>query len=189
MDPDSALVFLEQHGVVLMSAKGPVPSLAAAIAGGSVRGSWWSHPAARRMYRVFAALAGSEQVLTCRLVGGKVTFVHRRLWPALVRLARRVPAAALAAVAEEHTARGHHRTVATPFPRWVPAAVSRAASRLGESEAAALLGPSLLAAIGASAPRTATRTPRSRSPGSSAVGSTAVATRRRARRDRRRRRR
>jgi len=28
-------------------------------------------------------------VLVCKLVDGKITYVHRRLWPALVRLAAR----------------------------------------------------------------------------------------------------
>jgi hypothetical protein len=56
------------------------------------------------MYRVFGAVCDSSQVLVCRLVGGKVTFVHRRLWPALVRLGSRLSKRGLAAVQDEHTA-------------------------------------------------------------------------------------
>jgi hypothetical protein len=74
-----ALGFVRKHGIVLMAARGPVPSLAEAIAGGPIRGSWWSHPKARQMYRAFEAVRGSGRVLVCRLIGGKVTFVHRRL--------------------------------------------------------------------------------------------------------------
>jgi hypothetical protein len=39
------------------------------------------------IFTIFQALAESPDILTCRLVGGKLTLVHRRLWPALARLA------------------------------------------------------------------------------------------------------
>lgn len=142
-----ALTFIKTHGVVLMSARGPVPSLAEAIAGAPFRGSWWGHPRAHLMYGVFEAIYGSRQVLVCRLVGGKVTFVHRRLWPALARLAGRLPKRGLAAVREEHTVRGRHRTVVTAFPRWVPAQVLSRARRLSIAQAVSALGPDLLSAI------------------------------------------
>jgi len=141
VDASEALSFVRVHGVVLMSARGPVPSLAEAIAGGPIRGSWWGHPMSHQMYQVFEAVSDSRQVLVCRLVGGKVTFVHRRLWPALVRLARRLPKRGLAAIRQEHTARGSHRVVATAFPRWVPKQVLDTARHLTERDAMALLGP------------------------------------------------
>ncbi len=139
-----ALTFVKKHGVVLMSARGAVPSLAEAIAGEPIRGSWWGHPMSRHMYQVFDEVRDSEQVLVCRLAGGKVTFVHRRLWPALVRLAGRLPRGGLAAVREEHTARGHHRTVVTPFPRWVPKDVLARSKRLSVEAAVSKVGAGLL---------------------------------------------
>jgi len=96
------------------------------------------------MYQVFEAVCNSDQVLVCRLAGGKVTFVHRRLWPALVRLAGRLPKRGLAAIREEHTARGHHRTVVTSFPRWVPKEVLGRARRLSVTEAVSEIGVELL---------------------------------------------
>jgi len=92
------------------------------------------------MCRVFAAVCASDSVQTCRLVGGKITFVHRRLWPALVRLANRLPKGALTAVREEHTERGSHRTVEVPFPAWVPKQIRSAGRRLSETTAVAHLG-------------------------------------------------
>jgi len=138
------LIFVKKHGVVLMAARGAVPSLAEAIAGEPVRGSWWGHPMSRHMYQVFDAVRDSEQVLVCRLAGGKVTFVHRRLWPALVRLAGRLPKRGLAAIREEHTARGHYRTAVTSFPRWVPGEVLGRAKRLSVSEAVSAIRAELL---------------------------------------------
>jgi hypothetical protein len=148
MNARQALAFVRKHGVVLMAARGPVPSLAEAIAGAPVRGSWWAHPESRRMFRVFETVRESRQVLTCRLVGGKVTFVHRRLWPALARLASRLPKSGLAAIHEEHTAQGRHRTRVTPFPRWVPKEIARRARGLDDAEAVRRFGADLLQVIG-----------------------------------------
>jgi len=131
-----ALAFVRRHGVVLMAAKGPVPSLAEAIAGGPYRGSWWGHPKGREMFRLFGAVCDSPDILVCRLAGGKITFVHKRLWPALVRLAGRFPKGVLAAVREEHTGSGAHRSVRTPYPQWVPRPILAAGRRLDPDQAA-----------------------------------------------------
>jgi hypothetical protein len=136
---EDALAFVEKHGVVLVSAKGRGPNLVEAIAGHSIKGSWWAHPEGRRIYAVLGAVTESDQVLVCRLVDGKVTLVHRRLWPALVRLADRFPAEGLAKVRQEHTAAGHHEKHEIAFPRWVPAALAAQAESLGEEEALAAL--------------------------------------------------
>jgi hypothetical protein len=55
-------------------------------------------------------------VIATPLVDGKIMLIHRRLWPALVRVANRFPEERLAAVDEEHTASGAHRTIKIPFP-------------------------------------------------------------------------
>jgi hypothetical protein len=144
MNGREAVAFIEKHGVVLMSARGPVPNLAEALAGEPIRGSLWGHPKSRHMYRAFEVVCDSGQVLVCRQVGGKVTFVHRCLWPALVRLASRLPKRGLAAVREEHTARGSHCTVVTAFPLWVPKQVLMRAQRLSVAEAVAEFGGDLL---------------------------------------------
>lgn len=144
MTAREALNFIKKHGVVLMSARGPIPNLAEALAGEPIRGSWWGHPKSLHMYRVFETVCDSNQVLVCRLVGGKVTFVHRRLWPTLVRLGSRLPKGGLAAVREEHTTRGSHRTVVTAFPRWVPKQVLSRAKRLSVAEAVSEFGADLL---------------------------------------------
>jgi hypothetical protein len=143
--PRQALRFVERQGLVLLSARGPVANLAEAVAGERIRGSWWGHPKGRAIYRAASAVADSKDVAICRLIGGKVTFVHRRLWPALVRLAPRLPKAGLAAIREEHTATGAHRTVTTPFPRWVPPEVRAVARSLSEQEARGTLSPWLVA--------------------------------------------
>jgi hypothetical protein len=141
MTPRAAIAFVERHGVVLERARGPVPCLVDAIVGAPVRGSWWSHPKARLIFRVLGAVADSPDVLRCRLVNEKVTYVHRRVWPALVRLAPQIGKKRLDRQAQEHTATGAHRTVTTPYPKWVPADVTAAAKRLTEEQARAMASP------------------------------------------------
>lgn len=141
MDP---VDFVARNGVVLASAKGPVPNLAEWIAGEPIRGSWWGHARGRDIFRALSAVAESPDVLAFRLVQGKITFVHRRLWPALVRLAEEIGKQRLAAVRQEHTESGAHRNVVTPFPEWVPREVRAEAMRLTEVEARAQLGKGLL---------------------------------------------
>lgn len=141
MTPREALAFVRRHGVVLESARGGVPSLAEAVGGGPMRGSWWSHPKAQEIFRVTRAIRDSEEVLVCRLVGGKVTYVHRRLWPSLVRASSRFRRDRLARVREAHTPSGDHLTEEIAFPKWVPAAIRAAARRLALEAALAKLAP------------------------------------------------
>jgi len=135
-----ALAFVRRHGVVLASAQGSAPRLAEEIAGEPIKGSWWAHPQGRRIFSILSAVSESDEVLVCRLVDGKVTLVHRRLWPALVRLSKRFTPAQLAQVREEHTASGRHVARTVAYPRWVPAEIVAQARALDEDEALASFG-------------------------------------------------
>jgi len=136
---DQAMAFIREHGIVLSAARGPVPRMAEVIAGEPIKGSWWSHSMGRQIFAIFQQLEDSPDILVCRLIGGKVTFIHRRLWPALVRLADRFEPAQLAQVHQEHTAKGHHEAHEVPYPQWVPVEVLDEAKRLSEAQALAML--------------------------------------------------
>lgn len=56
------------------------------VAGKPVRGSWWGHPAGRAIFQALGQLREDKDVFLCKLLEGKQTYVHRRLWPALLRL-------------------------------------------------------------------------------------------------------
>jgi hypothetical protein len=137
LDP---IQFVAEHGIALKSGRGPFPNLAEAVAGAKIPGSWWKHAKARTIFRATRVVRDCEDILVCRSIDGKITFIHRRLWPAVVRLARRFESDHLAAIREEHTATGAHRVNTVPFPRWVPAEVSAAASVLSDVEAEQQLG-------------------------------------------------
>ena len=141
MTADEAMAFVREHGVVLAAAKGPVPRLADFIAGEPIKGSWWAHPKSHEIFAIFQEVDESPDILICRLVNGKVTFVHRRLWPALVRVAHRFQANQLAQLHQEHTPSGHHVSRELSYPKWVPPEVTEQAHRLSEQEACSALGP------------------------------------------------
>jgi len=139
MNAKQALAWVKKCGIAVESARASIPSLAQVAAGEPVRGSWWAHPKGNEIFLLSRAIRRSPDVLVCRLVDGKITYVHRRLWPALVSLAGRFFKQRLAAVKETHTPAGKHKLLVTPFPKWVPNEVLRAAQKLTEKEAASQL--------------------------------------------------
>lgn len=140
MDTAQALAFVERHGVVLASARGKVPTLTEAIVGAPVKGSWWGHPEGKRIFAILSAVQEHEDILVCRLLAGKLTLVHRRLWPAVAALAGQLPAAAIARVRQVHTAAGRHANQEIAFPQWLPPDAAAAAAGLDPDRARAVLG-------------------------------------------------
>src|SRR6266513_4111964 len=102
MTSRGALVFVRRHGVVLEGARGPVPTLAEAVVGAPIRGSWWGHAKGHEIFWLTRAVRDSGDVLVCRLVGGKITYVHRRVWPAVIRLASEIGTRRLDAIQDTH---------------------------------------------------------------------------------------
>lgn len=132
---EEAIEFVREHGIVLEAARGRVPSFSDTVAGAVIKGSWWGHPQGKLIFHLTRAVRDSGDVLVCRLIDGKITYVHRRLWPALVRLAPRFKKEDLAALRDVHTASGTHTLVTTAFPEWVPEDVAAVARALSEQDA------------------------------------------------------
>lgn len=78
---------IRRVGVVTVVPAGELPSLVEAVVGEPVAGSWWNHAKGKLIYRLSQALLESPEVVAVKLVQGKVTFVHRVLWPELYRVA------------------------------------------------------------------------------------------------------
>jgi hypothetical protein len=81
-----ALRELERDGLMLETDP-KLPSLVALVAGGPIHGSWWGHPLGHTIFAAGEALYDHPDVLLVKLVSGKATWVHRRLWPALLAVA------------------------------------------------------------------------------------------------------
>jgi hypothetical protein len=135
VDVAAVEALLLERGMLLESARGPIANVAELVAGEPISGSWWAHPDSHAIFDTINHLADSPDVVRLRLIKGKITLVHRRLWPALVRVSDRFPTASLASVTEEHTETGRHRKVETPYPDWVPADTITAAALLTDEQA------------------------------------------------------
>jgi len=85
-DFDKALSELARHGLLLQQDQ-TLPSVVGLIVGGPLASSWWNHPKAHRIFRCLGQMLDHVDVLATRLVAGKVTYLHRRLWPACVAVA------------------------------------------------------------------------------------------------------
>jgi hypothetical protein len=133
--------FVEKHGIVLASAKGPVPSIAEAVAGEPIVGSWWAHKKGKAIFAALCEIDDSPDVRCFKLVDGKVTFAHRKMWPALVRLGHDgvIATEQLSSVQQEHMPTGEHRNIVTPFPDWVDDTTASAAAKLAADKARAQL--------------------------------------------------
>lgn len=131
--------WVQEQGVVLQSARGPVPNVAQFIAGEAIKGSWWGHPAGKEIYAVLTFLDDSPDIVATRLVNGRVTLLHARVWPSVVRVADALGVERLASIHSEHTPSGAHQSVEVPYPFWVPTDALRAAASLSDDEAFATL--------------------------------------------------
>jgi hypothetical protein len=136
--PKEALRFVETNGIVLESAHGRVPTFVDFVVGERLT-RWWNHPKGRMIFALTRAIRDSPHVLTCRLIDHKVTYVHRRVWPALVRLSGELNKHDLASIREVHLDNGKHRVIQTAFPRWVPTDVIEASEQLTDRQAQSLL--------------------------------------------------
>ena len=82
-----ALELIRQRLVVTEVPATGTTSLVEAVAGGPVHGSWRTHAKGRLMYRLGRILRASNEVLSVRLVEGKVAFVDSSLWAVVYRVA------------------------------------------------------------------------------------------------------
>lgn len=71
----------------LLESDPKLPSVCTLITGEPLKRSWWSHPLAQTVFQVNEKLEDHPDVLMTKLVSGKVTFVHRDLWPEILAVA------------------------------------------------------------------------------------------------------
>ena len=76
-----------QSSGLLLESDAILPSVAGLVAHEPIRGSWWGHPRGHDIFRATEQLAAHPDVIACKLVSGKVTYVHRSLWRALFAVA------------------------------------------------------------------------------------------------------
>jgi hypothetical protein len=82
----AAITVLDTKGLLLLQDK-TFPNLVRIVTGESLTGSWWGHHLGHQIFRAANEVADHPDVLVCKLLGGKVTFVNRRLWPEVLAVA------------------------------------------------------------------------------------------------------
>lgn len=148
---------LKRIGLLLLQDK-KLPSVVGIITGGSLSTSWWSHPRGQEIFSCLESL--DDQAIATNLINGKVTFVDKRLWPAVVAMGRsrqpwqtaglrrdpkpkEVKERLLQFAEDVHTESGRHETRLTPWAdfareRGVATIAAEAARAEIESAAVAL---------------------------------------------------
>ena len=91
MTPEETVAYQEvwqtlEHYSLLLEADAQLPSLASIVAGEPVRGSWWGHAKGHAIYHVAEELYEHADVVAVKLIGGKITYIHCNLWPALLSI-------------------------------------------------------------------------------------------------------
>src|SRR2546422_5573313 len=86
-DLRGALAFIDERSIVLSTGRSSLPSLAEAIAGRQLRGSWMANPEVFGIYKILGTVSRSAAVLSAPLVLGKETFLDASLAPAVARIA------------------------------------------------------------------------------------------------------
>ena len=77
---------LARYGLLLKQDK-RLPNVVSLLTGETLSTSWWSHPQGRLIFSVLRELSEHPDVLFTKLLSGKDTLVHRRLWPAFLAVA------------------------------------------------------------------------------------------------------
>ncbi|MCR4314964.1 MAG: hypothetical protein NUW37_01300 [Planctomycetes bacterium] len=78
---------LEEHGLLLCH-DGKFVCATSIIAGEQIAGTWWGHPKGNLIYNVLEEVLDSPDVIAPKLIAGKVTLIHRKLWPAFFTIVR-----------------------------------------------------------------------------------------------------
>ena len=73
--------WLREAGIATTTTTPGVASICEAVVGEPITGSWWGHPEGKRIWRALMTITESGEALECRLLG-RVTWLHRDLWPA-----------------------------------------------------------------------------------------------------------
>jgi len=77
--------YLGRLGVLLETDR-RFPSITGIMVREPIKGSWWAHPMANDIYMLSQHLIRHPDAIFIKLLSGKTTYVHRRLWPELIAI-------------------------------------------------------------------------------------------------------
>ena len=77
--------YLGRLGVLLETDRA-FPSLTGIMVREPIKGSWLAHPMANEIYMLSQRIIRHPDTISLKLLSGKTTYVHRRLWPELIAI-------------------------------------------------------------------------------------------------------
>ena len=78
---------LEESGLLLVMGL-EIPDVCRLVTSQKIKGSWWGDPAGQEIFAVSEMLSDHTDITVTKLISGKVTFVHRKLWQKLVAVGK-----------------------------------------------------------------------------------------------------
>lgn len=84
---DRAMNILEESGLLLVMGL-EIPDVCRLVTARRIKGSWWGDPAGQEIFAVSEMLSDHADITVTKLISGKVTFVHRKLWQKLVAVGK-----------------------------------------------------------------------------------------------------
>ena len=84
---DRAMKILEESGLLLVMGL-EIPDVCRLVTSRRIKGSWWGDPAGQEIFAVSEMLSDHADITVTKLISGKVTFVHRKLWQKLVAVGK-----------------------------------------------------------------------------------------------------
>jgi hypothetical protein len=87
LDATSNILEALSNAGLLLNQDKRLPNVVTLLTGEAVSNSWWSHPQGRLIFAVLSDLSEHPDVLFSKLLNGKVTLIHRKLWPAFLSIA------------------------------------------------------------------------------------------------------
>ena len=102
-------------------------------------GSWWSLPEASRLYNTLQRIRNHPRILVCRLLAGRVTYVHSDSWEPLLALENCLPEGALDRIVERHLRSGKHEVVKVSPAEWAPLETKQRVAHLAKKASIELL--------------------------------------------------
>ena len=82
-----AMNILEESGLLLVMGL-EIPDVCRLVTSQKIKGSWWGDPAGQEIFAVSEMLSDHTDITVTKLISGKVTFVHRKLWQKLVAVGK-----------------------------------------------------------------------------------------------------
>lgn len=76
---------IEDYGLLLETDL-KFPSIVGFVTGEKIKGTWWGHKKGHEIFSISRKIRDKDDILVVKLISGKVTYIHKRLWTDLISI-------------------------------------------------------------------------------------------------------